>query len=191
MQRNLITLSLVGLLFCGITSCNNTEIMNGDSEGSSVQTAQAVMPESNDPSLMESTSSTADIEVINDEASTGKVRKINTATFIDEIFDYKSNPKTWIYKGNKPAIVDFYADWCGPCKRVAPIMDELAIKYKGQVNFYKINTDEEKELSGSVFGISSIPSILYIPVTGQPMMATGASSKEDYIAQIESALLKK
>jgi len=89
-----------------------------------------------------------------------------------------------------PAIVDFYADWCGPCKRVAPIMDKLAEKYKGKVNFYKINTDEEQELSAGVFGIQSIPSIIAIPVGKDPQMKTGAFSEEEYIKLIEDNLLK-
>ncbi len=190
MKRNLISLVLVGLLFCGFTSCNNAEAINDTTTNVQSEEVQKVVE--SDPTILEPATNAADI-VADQSASaegTGKVRKITTATFIAEIFDYKANPTKWVYKGDKPAIIDFYADWCGPCKRVAPIMDELALKYKGQVNFYKINTDEEKELSGSVFGIRSIPSILYIPVNGQPSMSQGASPKETYIQQID-ALLKK
>jgi thioredoxin len=120
-----------------------------------------------------------------------KVTYLNTQMFIDQIFDYKSNPKTWVYKGDKPAIIDFYADWCGPCKRVAPIMEELAAEYEGQLNIYKIDTDKEQELAGQVFGIKSIPSILFIPVNGQPTMYTGAYPKQHYIDLINENLLKK
>ena len=119
------------------------------------------------------------------------VEYLTTSMFIDRIFDYKSNPTKWIYKGDKPAIIDFYATWCGPCKRVAPIMEELATEYAGQINIYKVDTDKEKELAGQVFGIRSIPSILYIPVNGQPTMYTGAYPKQHYIDLINENLLKK
>jgi len=138
----------------------------------------------------EERNSEASTNSTDNERGDGKVHKINTAQFVDEIFDYKANPSKWLYKGNMPAIVDFYADWCGPCKRVAPIMDKLAEKYKGKVNFYKINTDEEQELSAGVFGIQSIPSIIAIPVGKDPQMKTGAFSEEEYIKLIEDNLLK-
>ena len=124
-------------------------------------------------------------------AKEDKVVYLTTQMFIDQIFDYKANPQKWVYKGDKPAIIDFYADWCGPCKRVAPIMEELANEYDGQINIYKVDTDKEKELAGQVFGIRSIPSILYIPVEGQPMMYTGAYPKQHYIDLINENLLKK
>jgi thioredoxin len=88
-----------------------------------------------------------------------------------------------------PVVVDFYADWCKPCKMVAPIMDELADYYKGRVNFYKVNTDQNRELS-SVFQIRSIPSILFAPKEGQPSMQAGAMSKEQYIKIIDEYVLK-
>lgn len=130
-------------------------------------------------------------ETISVEGANTKVVKLTTPEFIDQIFDYKSNPTEWKYKGDKPAIIDFYADWCGPCKRVAPIMDELAAEYAGQINIYKVDTDKEKELAGQVFGIRSIPSILYIPVNGQPTMYTGAFAKERYVELINENLLVK
>jgi len=124
-------------------------------------------------------------------AESHKVVYLNTEMFIDQIFDYKANPQKWVYKGDKPAIIDFYATWCGPCKRVAPIMEELAAEYEGQINIYKVDTDKEKELAGQVFGIRSIPSILFIPVDGQPTMYTGAYPKEHYVDLIKENLLKK
>ncbi len=124
-------------------------------------------------------------------AEAHKVVYLSTQMFIDQIFDYKANPDKWVYKGDKPAIVDFYATWCGPCKRVAPIMEELAAEYDGQINIYKVDTDKEKELAGQVFGIRSIPSILFIPVNGQPTMYTGAYPKEHYVDLIKENLLKK
>lgn len=99
-------------------------------------------------------------------------------TFKEKIFDYENNNE-WNYKGEKPCIIDFYADWCGPCKMVAPIMEELSKDFEGLVNIYKINTDEEQELS-SLFGIRSIPSVLFIPVNDKPRMAIGAMPKQGY-----------
>jgi thioredoxin len=119
-----------------------------------------------------------------------KVVYLNTQMFIDQIFDYKTNTKQWVYKSDKPAIIDFYTDWCGPCKRVAPIMEELAAEYDGQIRIYKMNTEKEPEVAG-VFGIRSIPSILFIPVNGQPTMYTGAYPKQHYIDLINENLLKK
>lgn len=189
MNKNILTIALAGFLFCGITSCNsNAEVVN-NSNKQAVESSETTN-EDTDPTVMEAASDTDAPAEVQSEGD-GKVRQIDTKYFIANIFDYKSNPTKWIYKGDKPAIIDFFATWCGPCKKVAPIMDELAEKYKGQVNFYKIDTDQEKELSGSVFGIRSIPSILYIPVDGQPMMSTGLSPKEEYIKQIETTLLKK
>jgi thioredoxin len=108
-----------------------------------------------------------------------KVEYLNTQNFVDKIFDFR-NETDWNYKGEKPAIIDFYADWCGPCKRVAPIMEELAKEYKGEINIYKVDTDKEEELAYS-FGIQSIPSIMFIPMEGQPHMYVGAFPKAEYI----------
>jgi thioredoxin 1 len=109
-------------------------------------------------------------------------------TFKEKVWDFEKNSQEWVYKGDVPCIIDFYADWCKPCKMVAPIMDELAIKYKGKVKIYKINTDKEKKLAG-VFGIRSIPSVLFSPMEGRPEMQTGALPKADYIKIIEDKLL--
>lgn len=117
----------------------------------------------------------------------GSVKQITTKEFQTKIFDFKTQ-KEWKFTGTRPCIVDFYAVWCGPCKRVAPIMEELAVKYKDKIDFYKVDVDNEKELAGT-FGISSIPDVLLIPATGKPEMTSGAYSKEEYIAMIEKILL--
>ncbi len=105
--------------------------------------------------------------------------KLTKDQFIAQIWDYKSSPQEWKYKGDKPAIIDFYADWCGPCKIASPILEEISKEYAGKINVYKINTDNEKELA-QVFGISGIPSFLYIPVSGKPAMTSGiARTQED------------
>ncbi len=107
-------------------------------------------------------------------------------TFLAKVFNYEEN-KEWKFEGDKPAIIDFYADWCGPCKMVAPIMEELAQEYEGKIDVYKINTDEQQELAGA-FGIQSIPSILFIPVDEQPQMAAGALPKETFQKVISDVL---
>lgn len=120
----------------------------------------------------------------------GEVIVMNKADFLAKIYNYEVNSEEWVYEGNKPCIIDFYADWCGPCKRVAPIMKELAAKYRDDVVFYKIDVDNERELA-SVFGISSIPLILFVPVKGKPQASLGALPRETLVEQIESFLLEK
>ncbi len=97
-------------------------------------------------------------------------------TFIDKVFNFEAN-KEWQFEGSKPAIIDFYADWCGPCKMVAPILEELSEEYAEKVDIYKVDTDAEQELAG-MFGIQSIPSMLFIPMGDKPQMAVGALPKD-------------
>jgi thioredoxin len=108
-------------------------------------------------------------------------------TFKQKVFDYEIN-KEWKFIGTSPCIIDFYADWCGPCKTVAPIMEELAEEYKGKVDIYKVDTEAEQELA-AVFGIQSIPSILFVPLEGQPQMAMGALPKDSFVEIINEVLL--
>ena len=107
---------------------------------------------------------------------------LTKATFLEKVFNYEQHQE-WKFEGNLPCLIDFYADWCGPCKMVAPILEELSEEFKGKINIYKVNTEEENELS-EMFGIQSIPSLLFIPVTGQPQMAKGAIPKETFIQAI-------
>lgn len=120
----------------------------------------------------------------------GQVVKLTADSFRELVWDYKSNPQQWVFKGDQPVIIDFYADWCRPCKMVAPIMAELSQEYKGKIRIYKVNTDEQRELSG-LFNISSIPAILMIPVSGKPQMSVGAQQKAGYVEMINSVLLTK
>jgi len=120
----------------------------------------------------------------------GKVIVLDEASFKEKVWNYDANPQEWVYEGDLPAVVDFYADWCGPCKRVAPIMEKLAQEYQGKINIYKVNTDHNRELSG-VFGIRSIPSILFIPQKGQPAMQAGAMQEEQYRQIFEDFVLGK
>jgi thioredoxin 1 len=111
---------------------------------------------------------------------------LTNETFKEKVFNYEAN-KEWKFEGEIPAIIDFYADWCGPCKTVAPILEELQAEYGEKLNIYKVNTEEQRELS-SVFGIQSIPSLLFIPKEGQPQMAMGALPKETFKQAISEVL---
>jgi thioredoxin len=124
---------------------------------------------------------------INLVSSEGKVIHLTTETFKQKVFNYEANQE-WKYEGTVPCIVDFFADWCGPCKRIAPILDDLAKEYDGEIFIYKVDTEKQKELAAT-FGISSIPSILFVPVEGQPQMAQGALPKESFVKAIEEVLL--
>jgi thioredoxin len=106
--------------------------------------------------------------------------------FLTKVFNFEKN-KDWKFEGELPCIIDFYADWCGPCKMVAPILEELSDEYKGKVNIYKVNTEQEQELAGA-FGIRSIPSMLFVPQGGQPQMAAGALPKESLEKAMEDVL---
>ncbi len=108
--------------------------------------------------------------------------------FFEKVFNYEQN-KEWKFEGEIPCIIDFYADWCQPCKIVAPILEDLSKEYEGKVNIYKVNTEQETELAAA-FGIRSIPSMLFCPHDGQPQMAVGALPKETIIQAINDVLLK-
>ena len=112
---------------------------------------------------------------------------LTTDDFKEKVFDYTKN-SDWNYQGNLPAIIDFYADWCGPCKMVAPVLEELSEEYKDQINIYKVDTEVEQELA-SVFGIRSIPSILFIPKNDKPQMSMGALPKTTFKEVIDKVLL--
>ncbi len=106
--------------------------------------------------------------------------------FLKKVFDYENN-REWKFAGELPTIIDFYADWCGPCKMVSPILEGLSKEYAGRVNFYKVDTEVEQELA-AVFGIRSIPSILFVPKEGKPQMALGALPKDSLVQAINSVL---
>ena len=110
-------------------------------------------------------------------------------TFFEKVFNWEKNQE-WKFEGELPCIIDFYADWCQPCKIVAPILEELAGEYEGKINIYKVDTEAEVELAGA-FGIRSIPSMLFCPKDGQPQMAVGALPKETLIQAINDVLLKE
>ncbi len=123
-------------------------------------------------------------------AASGEVIVLNKADFLTKVFNYEKNPTTWVYEGNKPCIIDFYADWCGPCKQIAPILKELAGVYKDDIIIYKVNVDNDPELA-QAFGIQGIPAILFVPQNGQPQMSTGALPRAEFVKQIDTFLLGK
>ena len=119
-----------------------------------------------------------------------KAVHITKADFLAKVMNYEKNPQEWIYLGDKPCLIDFYASWCGPCKRLAPVLDELAQEYAGEIYIYKVNTEQEQELA-AVFGIRSIPTLLFCPMGENPQIAQGALPKEQLKEAINKVLLKK
>lgn len=123
------------------------------------------------------------------QATSGSVIIMTDSLFRSQVFDYQSGSEAWQYLGEKPAIIDFYADWCGPCRAIAPILKELATEYKDSLIIYKVNVDKERTLAGWA-GIQSIPAVLFVPMKEHPQMMIGQQSKETYIEAIQKLLLK-
>ena len=126
-------------------------------------------------------------ETQKEEAS---VIQMNKQMFQDKVFDYTTGATEWKYQGDKPAVIDFYATWCGPCRMVAPILKDLAKEYGDSIVIYKVDTDKEKELSMAM-GIQSLPTIVFIPRTGQPQVIVGAADKATFRRAIDEVLLNK
>ena len=118
-----------------------------------------------------------------------KMEHLTKQPFSEKVFNYEQS-KEWKFEGNLPCIIDFYADWCQPCKMVAPILEELSEEYEGKINIYKVDTEVEQELAAA-FGIRSIPSLLFCPKDEQPQMAQGALPKETFKQVIDDILLKQ
>lgn len=116
--------------------------------------------------------------------------KLTREQFLKKVANFEESPDKWVYLGDKPAIIDFYADWCGPCKMIAPILEELAAEYAGKIYIYKVDTEVEQQLAGE-FGIRSIPSLLFVPMDEDPQMAQGALPKDAFKQAIDEVLLKK
>lgn len=119
-----------------------------------------------------------------------KTIQLSRADFLSKVANFEENPDQWVYLGDKPCIIDFYADWCGPCKIIAPILEELAQEYDGEIYIYKIDTERETQLA-TEFGIRSIPTLLFCPMGKEPQMAQGALPKDAFKQVIEEVLLKK
>jgi len=160
---------ILSLLFF---SCNNGE-------------AGAKNPETKTPIVVTSEKS----------AETGKSINLTKADFLEKVMNYEANPTDWKYEGDLPCLIDFYADWCGPCKIASPVLEELAAEYAGKIYIYKVDTEVERELSG-VFGISSIPAFLFVPQEGKPTMSSGIArtpeeTKEMFRKMINEILLEE
>jgi thioredoxin len=117
-----------------------------------------------------------------------EMEHLTKATFLEKVFNYEQN-KEWKYEGDLPCLIDFYADWCGPCKMVAPVLEELSKEYEGKIHIYKVDTEAQQELAAA-FGIRSIPSLLFCPKEGQPQMAMGALPKPSLKKAIDEILLQ-
>jgi len=115
---------------------------------------------------------------------------LDAGSFQKLVWNYQKSPKEWIFEGKIPVIIDFYADWCRPCKMIGPILEELGKEYKGKIIVYKVNVDEQKELAG-LFNVRSIPAVMFVPKTGKPQMSVGAMQKADYVKAINEVLLVK
>jgi len=169
-MKHLMLTSAIALLLT-ITSCGNGNTGSGLSEKSPETPGKPEAANTGIPVL-----------------SGGEPVVLTKALFLEKVYDFEKNPDNWVYKDNKPCIIDFYADWCRPCRMVAPIMEEFASKYEGKITIYKVDTDKERELAG-YFGIRSIPSVLFCPVKGNPQMTQGALPKEDFQKIINEFLL--
>lgn len=176
-------LGLVFLSVVWLSSCGGSATPENKSESAITATSMTDKANTNNEAQPENNTSTA-------SSGSGEVIQLTNAVFLEKVYDYKKDPKKWLYKGDKPCIIDFYADWCRPCKMVAPIMEELSGKYKGEVVIYKVNVDQERELA-EFFGIQSIPTVFFCPANGDPQMAQGAMPKETYEKAITEVLLPK
>lgn len=130
------------------------------------------------------------IKTKNSMTTAKKTIQLTRADFLTKVANFEENPDQWVYLGDKPCIIDFYADWCGPCKMISPILEELANEYDGEIYIYKVDTEAEQQLAAE-FGIRSIPSLLFVPMGEAPQMAQGALPKDAFKQAIEEVLLKK
>ncbi len=195
MKRSFLILALASFL---LSACSSNATESGENKNLSTavapeteeeqEAAVTSLPDEGPEMIQESEATVPLKESAKATEVNTKPVMLNAASFKEKVFNYEKNPTTWVYEGSRPCIIDFYADWCKPCKLVAPIMDELAEKYAGQVDIYKVDTQVERELS-QVFGIRSIPSVLFCPAEGQPQMTQGALPKETYEQVIKEFLL--
>lgn len=147
-----------------------------------------VVLKNNSDSKVDNSESILEVEV-EEKLDKSNMEKLTKEVFLEKVFNFEEN-KEWKFEGDLPCLIDFYADWCGPCKMVHPILEELSKEYEGKIRIYQIDTEAEQELAAA-FGIKSIPSLLFCPTEGQPQMAQGALPKASLIKAIEEILLSK
>ncbi|MCP4310562.1 MAG: thioredoxin [Bacteroidetes bacterium] len=175
MKKPILSIVAASILLFSCNSGSATSLNeNGDTSEKGSVLAEATTPE---------TTSEAD----------GTTVKLTKQDFLEKVMNYEKNQTEWIYEGDKPALIDFYADWCGPCRIAAPVLEELAKEYEGKIHIYKVDTEKEKELA-SVFGIQSIPAFLFVPQNGKPTMSNGIAqtpeqTKEMFRKMIDEILL--
>ncbi|MDD6553712.1 MAG: thioredoxin [Prevotellaceae bacterium] len=169
MKRGFLILAVIAM---SLTACSQTE---RKAEGSATARQETKVEQSK--------------QKVKQKGEKAMVTEMTTEMFKEKIMDYTANPKEWNYKGDRPAVIDFYATWCGPCKATAPVVAELADELTGKVDFYKVDVDQQEELA-AVFGIRSIPSLLFIPKDGKPQMQVGAMNKEMLTEAVNKILLK-
>lgn len=185
------------LLFSIIIGCNNSSGTNDietkdKSDNSKIQSGTHTIEESIENKAIKDKDPTEMVEAP-DKSSVNIITKpiyLTKDKFLRNVWDFESNPQAWQYKGELPCIIDFYADWCGPCRRVAPIMEQFAKEYKGKIIIYKVDTDKQKELA-AIFKIQSIPSVLFVPKNGQPQMTQGALPKTEFVKIIDKVIFQK
>lgn len=119
-----------------------------------------------------------------------KTVHLTKAEFLKKVVDYENNVNEWKYLGDKPAIIDFYANWCGPCKRLSPILEEIATEYDGEIIIYKVNVDDERDIA-TAFGIRSLPTLFFVPTEGSPSVVEGFLPKEELYKAMNATILKK
>ncbi len=176
---------LVLVALFAFIACGNSTVESSD-EDAAIENQQVKHTNTDNGSFADEISDSGQAEKSSSDkkptasyAGSDKPVQLNKQLFLERVFNYEENPREWEFRGERPCIIDFYADWCGPCKKVAPIMDQLAKEYEGKIDIYKIDTDKQKELA-QVFNIRSIPSVMYCPAEGQPYMYVGAFPKSKY-----------
>lgn len=175
MKKAILSIAAVSVL---LFSCNSgsASSLNENSESTAVSTSAVEAETPKTPS-----------------EGAGKPVHLTKQDFLEKVMDYEKNQTEWVYEGEIPALIDFYADWCGPCRKAAPVLEELAKEYEGKIHIYKIDTQKEQELA-SVFGIQSIPAFLFVPKDGKPTMSNGIAqtheeTKEMFRKMIDEILL--